>query len=160
MQVKGTIYEDYQFYPNFKELKQFLALFGGIVSPSRDGWTLKVYQDVPNIVIKDNVYEKKTSLVTRSFDTKTQLLTHLKLGVEASTGKILNAEKGLAIPQRKIFTSPLGYQADHIPQLFGKYSNTSDEDRLLIAVFGDYDMERRTFHGQLDFTNGANIWNE
>ncbi|MNH25736.1 hypothetical protein D3C79_857530 [compost metagenome] len=100
------------------------------------------------------------ALATRAFDSATQTLHALKLGVEVSKGVVMDVASGLYLPSRAIGQSRLGIQADHIPQVYGLYPTPQFPDRVCVAVHGEYDLTRRVFYGQMDFMRLAQLWKE
>ena len=160
MKVDATIRDDYQLLPHSLELDLFLTLFVGKVHSSAFGWTFTAYDAVPGVLIKDAAYLGKVALATRAFDSATQTLHALKLGVEVSKGVVMDVASGLYLPSRAIGQSRLGIQADHIPQVYGLYPTPQFPDRVCVAVHGEYDLTRRVFYGQMDFMRLAQLWKE
>lgn len=160
MLVKANTQSDYLLNPHYTELDAFLRVYDGLVMPCPTGWTFKAYAGVPGVLVKDNPYMGKAPTKTRSFDTATEALHSLKLGVETSKGTILDVSKGLFLPLRNIHRSRLGVVADHIPQVYGAYPLPSAPGRVCVAVSGDYDFASRTFHGMVEFADLGAVWSE
>lgn len=160
MLVKADIRSDYLLNPLYSELSLFLSLYDGLVEPSPTGWTLKAYAGVPGVLVKGSPFAGKTPAKTRSFDTATEALHSLKLGVDVAKGVILDVSKGLFLPGRTIHRSRLGVTADHVPQLYGSYPLPGMPGRVCVALSGDYDFARRTFFGMVEFAEVGTLWSE
>lgn len=160
MRVKASIYEDYIYQAEYRELQQLNALFPGVLVLTAEGYTYATYRQTPQFLIKDNVYYGATATKTRSFDTKQAALNALKLGLELTGGKILNASGGLFLPGRGLSHNQFGVMADHIPQIYGLYPTASAQDRVCISVNGVFDIEQRTFVGQMAFSKLGDVWKE
>lgn len=158
MQVDATLFDGYILRPRSNELALFLGLFGGKVRPVSGGWSFLAYDAVPEILIKGFPVLEKVPEATRSFDTPAQALHSLKLGVELTSGKPLDVSAGLYMPARMIGNSKTGSEADHIPQVYGKYPTPKFPDRVCVAVHGEYDLTRRAFFGQVSFTKLGALW--
>jgi hypothetical protein len=162
MMISGSIYGNYFFKPAFTELADFKRLFQAIIMPNSDGWSFNAYQDVEQFQVKDAVYYlTQTAIATTSHDNATLALKALKMGITASTGAIVNTSAGIYQPAVKtLIADPRGYIANHIPQTFGRYPHQADEDRILTGVYGHYDFVTGLFHGQCDFKNLGELWND
>lgn len=158
MRVNANTGSDYLLVPHYDELAQFLAVFDGLVQPCPGGWTFKAYAAVPGVMVKGNIFTGKTPEKTRSFDTATEALHSLKLGVETTGGTIVDVSKGLFLPLRSIHRSPLGIVADHIPQIYGAYPLPSMPGRVCVAVSGDYNFATRAFAGMVEFADLGAVW--
>lgn len=156
MMIKAAIGSDYWLLPQHSELSQFIRAYGGRVTPVGDGFTFKTYNQ-PLITIKDQVYHKKTALKTRSYDTASELMHDLKVGIAVNSGNVLDVSGGLILPIGRVSQDSLGYTANHIPQLYGIYQTGSDP-MICTAVYGNYDMQRQIFKGQLDFKPLSKLW--
>lgn len=156
MMVKAAIGSDYWLLPQPNELSHFMRDYGGKVHPVGDGFSFNTYK-FPLLTIKDQVYFKKTALITRSFDTASELMHHLKVGTSVTSGNVLDVTGGLILPIGRVNQDSLGYTANHIPQLYGIYQTGSDP-MICTAVYGNYDMQRQIFKGQLDFTPLSKLW--
>lgn len=158
MLVKASTQVDYLMMPHYGDLSRFLDLYGLLVEPAREGWTFKAYAAVPGVLVKDAPYLAKVPAKTRSFDTATEALHSLKLGVEASKGTILDVSKGLYLPRRTIHRTRMGITADHIPQIYGSYPTPASPGRVCVAFSGDYDFDTRTFYGMAEFAELGTLW--
>lgn len=158
MIVKAAIGSDYMLLPSPNELAQFMRTYAGKVTPSFNGWSFNTY-NIPLFTVKDQVYMGKTALKTRSFNTASDLMHSLKVGVSATTGEVLDVSKGLVMPVGRIGQNRLGYTANHIPQLYAIYQSGT-KPLVCTGVYGNYDIQTSTFSGQLDFRALEDLWKE
>ena len=106
----------------------------------------KLYDTVPDVLVKDNVFNGKTPLKTSWFASGQQALHSLQLGTRVTDGLILDVSKGLVgtgLSQNRFGTEGVG-----IPQLYCKYPMG-----YCISVCGEYDMKFNTFYGQCEFVS-------
>lgn len=160
MLVKASTQADYLLNPHYTELSLFLSVYDGLVEPALTGWTFKAYRQTPGVLVKGSPFNGKTPAKTRSFDTATEALHSLKLGVECSKGTILDVTKGLFLPGRSIHRSKLGVTANHLPQVYGSYPTQGMPGRVCVALSGDYDFASRTFFGMVEFADLGALWKE
>lgn len=161
MIIKASTTHDYELIPTYEELDLFLQLYAGKVKPSGNGWTFKSYDAIDSYLIKDMPVLEKPSVsptVTRSYDTKTQVLHVLKRGLEVTTGAFLDVSKGLFLPSRSCHRTRLGMTANHIPQVYGLYPVSGSKSRVCTSVYGNYDLVTRVFTGQMEFTTLEALW--
>jgi hypothetical protein len=161
MIISGSIQSGYIFQPHFTELKDFKRIYGGIVKPCFDGWTFRSYDNVELFHVINGIYEGVEAVKTRSFNNPTLALRDLKSAVDSVTGEVLNAEKGILLPiSSRLDNNANGFTANHIPQIFGLYPTSFDHERLCSGFHGNFDLIRRTFHGQADFITLGALWIE
>ncbi len=161
MIVNCSLDHDYILEPEYGDLAQFMTLFSDTVKRVADGWTLKIYDEVPEFTIRGVYYFGAIAKETRSFETKTQTLKSLGLGVSISNPRILRVDRGIYSPEfKKQVADKLGYKSTGIPQLHAVQPNSSDDERVIIGCTGHYNFNTGIFNGQLDFDSLNNIWNE
>lgn len=156
--MRASLFEDYRLQPMGGELAQFVSVWRGLVAPVADGYTLRAYDAIPEFTIKGEVIAGATAQQTASFPTKTAAMHSLRLGIDPTSGAILDASAGLSVPGWKIGRSALRFEANHIPLIMGVYPIADMPDRTCVSVNGSYDLETRTFSGYVDFLSLGDIW--
>ncbi|HDM8140665.1 TPA: hypothetical protein P0E12_004955 [Vibrio harveyi] len=159
MKVSASLDEEYLFIPDWGELYAMSRVFSGLVNATGQGWTLKAYDAIQSVLIKDSIYFDATCEKTRHFKNRQLALTSLKLAPSLSDGSILDASKGLVSSyEYKITNDKLGYIANHVPQLLMR--DPSDSSRVITAIAGEYNFKSRLFKGLIVFKPLSEVWSE
>lgn len=160
MMIHANLYQNYTLQPRYDELKALSRVFGGLIVPRGLSWQYAALSAVPTYTIKGATYFDKVARFTRSYDTKTKLLTDLKLTVNNATGEIIDASQGLTLGEQYRYTiNNHGFTANHIPQLFTTIQ-TSGVTLIITSIEGDYNFNSGHFRGVVDTKTIEAIWNE
>ena len=160
MRVTGDFYHNVLFEPNYSELPALLRVFAGRLVITKLGWEFKENVGVPSLTVKDALYYDLAALKTRSYDTKQALLSDFKRAIDNQTGIITDASQGLILGGGyRITQDNLGYNANHVPQLFSLIPNAADNTKILTGFVGDYDFKSRLFRGQMQIQKYGEVWN-
>ena len=138
---------DYLLQPNPMEFRPFYRVFAGQVVTAYQGYTLREYKSVPEMLVIGQAIFGAVATETRSFDTRQATLTHLRRVIELGSNQIIDATLGIKMPlSASIKETPQGMVFNHVPQLFSFYKG-----KILVSFQGNYDFSSGLFRGQCDF---------
>ena len=152
MKVRARSRSDYTFeiesfeWSAIKDTDFGAAILGNGATISTNGATFGIYNEVPERMIRGEVFRDVESPKTRAIISKTDFLTDLGFCVWVRTGEIVPTEN---IKQRSDFeiqADHYRFVCNHIPQIF--YPSVLG---VIVGIDGEYDFNIGLFKGSLIF---------
>ena len=155
MNINANLIDGYILNPATNELSAFSRIFHSLLEPcAGGGWGYKSLDKVALYTVESGIYFGNVANVTRSYATKTAALTALGLVIENSTGNIINAKKGVVMPQSaRISFDKNNYSANHVPQLLAVTSFG-----VITSINGEYCFKSGFFKGLINFSSLISIF--
>ena len=149
MEISGSIYEDYQFLIEPKEIKFLNSRFINSVNSGFSS-TFTCYKDIPDYMIKDAEYKPSETVTTISPKTisprtKTEFLLIHDLCVDVNSGTIKPISEMKIFEYQKTSGKDGILYANFIPPVFAPYL-----DGFILAVNGEWNPALNEFTGMIE----------